>query len=83
MIEADCRDQLCVNQKAISADGESIICLPNKIVVEVESDKESELDAVMKQEAVVKNRVAYFGVFVLVAHQCQDHPHCRADGWRV
>ena len=38
----------CVHEKAISADGESIICLPNKIVVEVESDKESELDAVMK-----------------------------------
>ena len=48
MIEADCPDQICVHEKAISADGESIICLPNKIVVEVESDKESELDAVMK-----------------------------------
>ena len=48
MIEADCPDQICVHQKAISANGESIICLPNKVVVEVESDKESELDAVMK-----------------------------------
>lgn len=48
MIEADCPDQICVHQKAISANGESIICLPNKIVVEVESDKDSELDAVMK-----------------------------------
>ena len=49
MIEADCPDQIYVHEKAIiSSDGESIICLPNKIVVEVESDKESELDAVMK-----------------------------------
>ena len=48
MEEASCPDQICVHEKAISADGESIICLPNKIVVEVESDKERELDAVMK-----------------------------------
>ena len=48
MIEADCPDQICVHQKAISANGESIICLPNKIVVEVQSEKDSELDAVMK-----------------------------------
>lgn len=46
MIEADCPDQLCVNQKAISADNESIICLPNKVIVEIESKKSSELDAV-------------------------------------
>ena len=39
--QSRCPDQICVHEKAISADGESIICLPNKIVVEVESDKES------------------------------------------
>lgn len=45
MIEADCPDQLCVNMKAISKDGETIVCLPNKVVVEVESDTEvSDLD---------------------------------------
>ena len=46
MQEADCPDQLCVNQKAISKNNESIICLPNKIVVEVESSENSEFDAV-------------------------------------
>ena len=30
MVWADCPDKLCVNQKAISREGESIICLPNK-----------------------------------------------------
>ena len=46
MTEADCLDQLCVNQRAISRQGESIICLPHKVVVEVESSESSELDAV-------------------------------------
>lgn len=46
MIDADCPDQLCVHQKAISLNGESIICLPNKIIVEVRSQKDSKLDAV-------------------------------------
>lgn len=46
MTEADCPDQLCVNQRAVSRQGESIICLPNKVVVEVESSESSELDAV-------------------------------------
>lgn len=48
MKDADCPDKLCVHQKAISRDGESIICLPNKIVVTIEGGKESELDAVAK-----------------------------------
>lgn len=46
MIDADCPDQLCVHQKAISASGENIICLPNKIIVEVKSKTESQIDAV-------------------------------------
>lgn len=46
MIEANCPDKLCVNQKAISKNNENIICLPNKIVVEVDSSEDSEFDAV-------------------------------------
>jgi len=45
MIHADCPDQLCVHQQAISKNRESIICLPNKVVVTVESGQENELDA--------------------------------------
>ena len=47
MIEADCPDKLCVKQKAISKNGESIICLPNEVVVEVKSNEDSEYDAVV------------------------------------
>lgn len=46
MIQADCPDQLCVHQKPVSLNHESIICLPNKVVVEVESNTNREFDAV-------------------------------------
>ena len=46
MTDADCPDQLCVHQRAISRSKESIICLPNKIVVEVDSHQNSQYDAV-------------------------------------
>lgn len=46
MIEADCPDQICVNHKAISKNKESIVCLPNKVIVEVVGGEEASLDAV-------------------------------------
>lgn len=46
MKEADCPDQLCVHQKAISKNHESIICLPHKVVVEVESAESGKLDGI-------------------------------------
>lgn len=48
MTEADCPDQLCVHQNAISRQGETIVCLPNKIVVEVEKAEAAELDSVSR-----------------------------------
>ena len=35
MEAADCRDQICVQHKPISSKGESIICLPHRLVVEI------------------------------------------------
>ena len=32
--EASCPDKICVNKGKIQYDGESIICLPNKVVIE-------------------------------------------------
>ena len=46
MFEADCPDQLCMHQNAISKDKESIICLPNRVVVTVESEQKNTLDDV-------------------------------------
>ena len=46
MTEADCPDGLCVKQHPVSRTGETIVCLPHRIVVEIEGAMESELDAV-------------------------------------
>ena len=44
MKEADCPDKLCVHQKAISAENESIVCLPNRVVVTVTNSKKEGMD---------------------------------------
>ena len=35
MESADCPNQICVHHSAISHTGETIVCLPNKVVIEV------------------------------------------------
>lgn len=46
IIEADCPDQICVEHKAISKNKETIVCLPNKVIVEVVGGENAEVDAV-------------------------------------
>ena len=48
MKEASCPDQLCVDQNEISFDKESIICLPNKVVITVISDTKSDVDGLVR-----------------------------------
>lgn len=45
MTDADCPDKLCMHQKAIERNQETIVCLPHKLVISVESST-SGLDAV-------------------------------------
>ena len=35
MTNADCPDKLCVNQKPVSHTGETLVCLPHKVIVKV------------------------------------------------
>ena len=42
--EATCPDQICVSQGAIRYAGESIVCLPHKLVVMVEGGQLSDID---------------------------------------
>ena len=44
--DANCPDQLCVHQSAISKDGQSIICLPHELVISIEGGAANDLDAV-------------------------------------
>lgn len=48
MIHADCPDQLCVHQHSISKSTESIVCLPNKVVVTIEGAEEAAIDSLAK-----------------------------------
>lgn len=45
MEEADCPDKLCISQGKISKPGQTIICLPNKVMVTIKGGK-SEYDGV-------------------------------------
>lgn len=42
MEAADCRDQVCVHHIPVSTGGETIICLPNRLVVEIVNDADGE-----------------------------------------
>lgn len=44
MKQADCPDQICVKHKAISKSGETIVCLPHKVVVEIQRTGDSDVD---------------------------------------
>lgn len=48
MKEANCPDQICVHHKAISKNKETIVCLPNKVVIEITTGtgEEAEMDSV-------------------------------------
>ena len=35
VINATCKNQICVKHKIIDEKGESIVCLPNRVVVEI------------------------------------------------
>ena len=45
MSYSDCKNQICVNDGKISMTNQSIVCLPNKVLVEITGGEE-ELDAI-------------------------------------
>lgn len=49
MKEADCPDKICVAHKPICKKGETIVCLPHKVVVEVRGeDHHDDIDAIAR-----------------------------------
>ncbi len=48
IIDALCPDKICVHERKISRDGETLVCLPNRVVVEIRSGKEDGFDAVAR-----------------------------------
>ncbi len=43
--EASCPDKVCVNHRPVDGQGESLICLPNKMVVEIVNGEDRGIDA--------------------------------------
>ena len=50
MTEADCPDRICVKHRPVSRVGETIVCLPHKVVVEVigEGDSPDGFDSISR-----------------------------------
>ena len=48
MTSATCPDQLCIHQGAIQKAGQTIVCLPHKVVVSVIGRDASELDSISR-----------------------------------
>lgn len=48
MKSADCKNQNCVEQGTISQTNESIVCLPNRVVVRIEGGNSDEYDVIAK-----------------------------------
>ena len=44
--EASCPDHVCIRQGEICYDGQTIVCLPNKLVVTIRGGSPAEIDAV-------------------------------------
>ena len=42
--EADCPDKICVYHGKIDKNKETIVCLPNKVVVEIQNGQDNEID---------------------------------------
>ena len=43
MSQADCPDELCVKTGRVQYDGETIVCLPHKVVVTIQSDEKAKV----------------------------------------
>lgn len=46
--KADCRDGICVNHTPVYLDGETIICLPHKVVIEIVGGEKSAVDGAVR-----------------------------------
>jgi len=46
VISASCPDKTCVNHRKINKNGQTIVCLPHKLVVQIENGESDDLDGV-------------------------------------
>jgi hypothetical protein len=47
VIDADCKDKICIESGFISKPGESLVCLPHKLMIEIKSNNnENDIDVI-------------------------------------
>lgn len=44
--DASCPDKICVRHRAVDKSGQSIVCLPNKVVVEIKGGEKADVDLI-------------------------------------
>jgi hypothetical protein len=54
IMEANCPDKLCMNQGKINLEGQSLVCLPNKVVVEITNNDKNTDSTVESVDAIAK-----------------------------
>ncbi len=48
IVEATCPDKICVHERKIRNRGETLVCLPNRVVVEIRGAEENGVDSVAR-----------------------------------
>lgn len=48
MIDASCNDKYCIHEENIHYNNQTIVCLPNKIILSIVSNSESEIDTIAR-----------------------------------
>lgn len=46
MISGECPDQVCVHSNPISKKGETIVCMPNRVVLEITEGADADVDII-------------------------------------
>jgi len=41
IVDADCKDEICINEGFIGEVGERIVCLPNRLIIEIVGEQKS------------------------------------------
>lgn len=47
IIDGDCKDKICIKSGYIKNPGESLICLPHKLMIEIKGNQENEKDIIL------------------------------------
>lgn len=45
IIDSDCRERICISQGVVSTPGVPLVCLPNRLIVVINGEKEGSVDA--------------------------------------